>query len=85
MRLEEKVTNISHNISLLMVALARKLGLFEEVRGPKSKIRSDRKLGDNKDLEKESWKEPKKEHPSSSDINPPQSLFKSLFQRSSYR
>jgi hypothetical protein len=30
-RLEEKVTDISHNMSLLMVALARKLGPLEKL------------------------------------------------------
>jgi hypothetical protein len=74
-RLEEKVTDISHNMSLLMVALARNLRPFREVGGSNSEIRSDGKLGDNEDPKKESWKEPKKEKLSSSTINPSQYLF----------
>jgi hypothetical protein len=53
-RLEEKVVDISHNMSLLMVALASKLRPFREVGGSNSEIRSDGKLGDNEDPEKES-------------------------------
>jgi hypothetical protein len=74
-RLEEKVIDISHNMSLLMVALASNLRPFREVGGSNSEIRSDGKSGDNEDLEKESWKEPEKEKSSSSVINPSQSLF----------
>jgi hypothetical protein len=62
-------------MSLLMVALASKLRPFREVGGSNSEIRSDGKLGDNKDPEKESRKEPKKEQSSSSTINPSQYLF----------
>jgi hypothetical protein len=75
-RLEEKVIDISRNMSLLMVALARKLGPFREVGGSNSEIGSDEKSRDNEDPEKESWKEPEKEQSSSSAINPSQSLFK---------
>jgi hypothetical protein len=74
-RLEEKVVDISCNMSLLMVALASKFRPFREVGGLNSEIRSDGKLGDNEDPEKESWKEPKKEKLSSSTINPSQYLF----------
>jgi hypothetical protein len=75
-RLEEKVTDISHNMSLLMVALASNLRPFREVGGSNSEIISEGKLRDNEDPEKESRKEPKKEKPSLSVINPSQSLFK---------
>jgi hypothetical protein len=61
---------MNHNMNLLMVALARKLRLFREVGGLTLEIRSEGKLGDNEDLEKESWKEPEKEQSSSSTINP---------------
>ena len=74
-RLEEQVTGISRNTSL-MAALARKLIPFREVGGSNLEIRSDGKLGDNEDLEKELWNELDKEQPSSSTINPSQSLFK---------
>jgi hypothetical protein len=40
-RLEEKFIDISHKMSLLMVALASKLEPFEEVGGSKSKIGSN--------------------------------------------
>jgi hypothetical protein len=59
-----------------MVDLANNLRLFREVGGLKSEIRLDRKQGDNKDLEKESQKEPEKEKSSSSTINPSWYLFK---------
>jgi hypothetical protein len=48
-------------MSLLMAALASKLRPFKEIGGSNSEIGLDKKLGDNEDLEKESWKEPKKE------------------------
>jgi len=75
-RVEEKVVDIYHNMSLLMEALASKLGLFEEFGGSNSKIASDKKLGDSEDPEKESWKEPKEEQTSSNTIKHPQYLFK---------
>jgi hypothetical protein len=75
-RLEEKVANISCNMSLLMAALVRNLGLFKEVGGLNSKIRSDGKSRDNKDPENESWKELEKEKSSSNTIKPSQYLFK---------
>jgi hypothetical protein len=75
-RLEEKVTDISHNMSFLMAALPSKLKVFEEAGSSKSKIKLDGKPGDNKDPKKESWKEPEKEQSSSSTINHSQSLFK---------
>jgi hypothetical protein len=52
--LEEKFTNISCNIFLLVAILSRNLRLFREVGGLNSDIGSDGKLGDNKDREKES-------------------------------
>jgi hypothetical protein len=73
--LEEKVVDISHNMSLFMVALEINLKPFKEVGGSKSKIGSDGKLGDNEDPKKESQKVPKTEQFSSSSINPSQSLF----------
>jgi hypothetical protein len=42
-RLEEKFTDISCNMSLLMVDLASKLIPFEEVGGSNSEIESDEK------------------------------------------
>jgi hypothetical protein len=75
-RLEDQVVDISHNMSLLIMALANKFGLFREVGGLNLEIGSDEKWGDNEDPEKESQKEPKKEQSSSSTINPSQSLFK---------
>jgi hypothetical protein len=75
-RLEEKVDDISHNMTLCMVALSNKLIPFEEVRGSNSKIRSEGKLRDNEDQEKELRKETEKENPSSSAITPSWSLFK---------
>jgi hypothetical protein len=51
-RLEEQVTNISHNMALLMAALASKLESFGEAGGSKSKIRTEGKPGGNDDPEK---------------------------------
>jgi hypothetical protein len=59
--LEEHVVDISHNMSLLMVALASMPPPLKEVGGSKSKFGSDEKLGDNEDLEKHPKKDPKKE------------------------
>jgi hypothetical protein len=75
-RLEELVVGIYHIMSLLMEALARNLRSLREVGGSNSEIRSYGKPMDNEDLEKESWKELKKEDLSSSTLNPSQSLFK---------
>jgi hypothetical protein len=55
-RLEEKVTDLSRNMSLLMEDLENKMRPFKEVGGSKSKIRSNGKLGDNEDIDKESRK-----------------------------
>ena len=44
-RMKEKFTNISRNMSVLMEALASKLVLFGEVGGLNSEIRIDEKLG----------------------------------------
>ena len=60
MRLEEQVVEISHNMSLIMVALANKLGRTREVGVSNSEIRLEGKLGENEDVEKESRKEPRK-------------------------
>jgi hypothetical protein len=68
--MEEKVIDISHNMSLLMEALSINIGPFEEDGGSNSYIRSKWKLGENEELEKDLRKEPKKEKPSSSSINP---------------
>jgi hypothetical protein len=48
-RLEEKVTNISCNMVLLMVALANKFGPFKEVGGSKLEVELDENLGDSED------------------------------------
>jgi hypothetical protein len=74
--MEEKVTDISHNIALLMVDLEINIKPFKEVGYSNSEIGSEGKLRDNEDLEKESRKDPKKEKPSSSENSPSQSLFK---------
>jgi hypothetical protein len=74
-RLEEKVNDISHNMSLLMVDLARNIGPFGEVRGSNSKIRSNRKSRDNEDLKNEPWKGLRKEKSISTSIKPSYSLF----------
>jgi hypothetical protein len=68
LRLEEQVVDISRNMALLMKALANKFGPFEEVGGSNLEVRSNEKIGDSEDLEKESRKEPEKEQPSSSAI-----------------
>jgi hypothetical protein len=59
-RLEEKVTDISHNMSLLMVALASKLRPFREVGGSNSEIRSDGKSGIMKTQKRSHGKNPRK-------------------------
>jgi hypothetical protein len=48
-------------MNLLVVSLAINIRFFREVGGSNSKIGSNGKLGDTEDLEKESWKEPKKD------------------------
>jgi hypothetical protein len=58
--LEEKVTDISCNMFLLMMALSNKLGPFGEARVSNSKIVLEGKSEDNEDPEKESRKELKK-------------------------
>jgi len=55
-RLEEKFVDISRNMVVLMATLAINLGLFGEVRGSNSIIRSEEKSRDNEDLEKGSMK-----------------------------
>jgi hypothetical protein len=63
-------------MSLLIEALESKLILFKEVGGTNLEIRLDGKPRDNEDPENESHKEPEREKPSSSSINPSQYLFK---------
>jgi hypothetical protein len=58
---KHKLLTSSHNMNLLMVALARKLRPFGDDGGSNSEIRSEGKLGDQEDLGKESWKESEKE------------------------
>jgi hypothetical protein len=70
-----KFPDISHNMNLLMVALASKLRPFRDDGGSNSEIRLEGKLGDQEDSGKESWKEYEKEKLSSSAMNPSQSLF----------
>jgi hypothetical protein len=48
-RLEDKVVDISHNISLLTVVLASNIGSFSEVGGSNSEIISKGKSGENED------------------------------------
>jgi hypothetical protein len=48
-RLEEKFTDIFYNMSLLVAALAIKLGPFREVEGSNLEIKSNGKLWDNED------------------------------------
>jgi len=69
-RLEAHVTNINCNMNLLMVVLSSKLRSFEDEGGFNSGTELKGKLGDNEDLEKESYKEPMKEQPSSCVVNP---------------
>jgi hypothetical protein len=75
-RLEVQVVEISHNMNLLITALARKFRTFEDDGRFNSDIRSEGKLKDREDSEKELWKESEKEQLSSSDIKPSQYLFK---------
>jgi hypothetical protein len=75
-RLEEQVVDITRNMTLLMVALTNKLGLFREVGSSKLEIRSEGKPRDNEDPKKESRKELEKEQPSSSVVTLAQFLFK---------
>jgi hypothetical protein len=51
--MEDKFFDISYNISLLMVALSSNIEPFGEFGSVKSDIGSDKKMGDNEDLEKE--------------------------------
>jgi hypothetical protein len=69
-RLEEKVTNISRNMALLITTLSNNLGPFREAKGSNLEISSEGKLGDNEDPKKESRKDPEKEKPISSAITP---------------
>jgi len=75
-RLEEQVTDISRNISILMVALASNLRSFREFGRSNSEIGSNGKSRDNEDPENESRKKTEKEQLISSVINPSQSLIK---------
>jgi hypothetical protein len=75
-RLEEQVVDIFRNMTLLVAALTNKLESFGEVGGSNSKIGSEGKPRNNKNLEKESRKEPEKDQPISSAITPSESLFK---------
>jgi hypothetical protein len=67
-RLEEKFTDISRKMALIMAALVNMFGPFGEVGGSNLEVGSDEKLGDIEDLGKESKKEPKKKNPSSNTI-----------------
>jgi hypothetical protein len=58
-----------------MASLASNLRPFRDDGGSNSKIRLEGKLRDWEDSRKESRKESKKEKPSSSVVNPSQSLF----------
>jgi len=68
-RLEEKVSDIFCNMSLLMETLSRKFKPFREVGGSKSMIGSEGKMRDNEDPKKESMKESEKAQPFSSSIS----------------
>jgi hypothetical protein len=59
-RLEAQAINISHNMNLLMAALANKLRLFRDDGGSNIEIKSEGKSGDQEDSRKESWKESEK-------------------------
>jgi hypothetical protein len=48
-KIEEQVIHISHNIALLMVVLASKIGPFGEVEDSDSDIKSQGKSRDNED------------------------------------
>jgi hypothetical protein len=74
--MEAQVTDISHNMAILMAALENKFGPFREFGSSNSKVGSDEKYGDNEDPKKELKKELEKERPSSSAITSSQSLFK---------
>jgi hypothetical protein len=71
--LEAYVSDISHNMNLLMEALERKIRPFGDDGGSNSKNKSKDKSKDQE--ENESWKESGKEHLSLSGMNPSQSLF----------
>jgi hypothetical protein len=75
-RLEEKVIDISCNMTLLMVALANNLRPFREVGGSNSEIRSEGKQEIMKTQKRSRGKSLRKRKPSSSAITPSQSLFK---------
>jgi hypothetical protein len=60
-RLEEKVVDISCNMSLLIVALKRKIRPFKEVGGSNYEIISEGKSRDNEDPKNESRKEIEKD------------------------
>jgi hypothetical protein len=73
-RLEQQVTDINHNVNLLMVALRNKLGDIWRRWGFNAEDKSEGGSGDREDTENQSKKEPEKDQPSSSVVN--QSLFK---------
>jgi hypothetical protein len=75
-KMEAKVTNISHNMSILMLALKNKFGPFREFGISNLRGILDEKSRDKEDREKESKNEPLKERPSSSSITSSQYLFK---------
>jgi hypothetical protein len=60
-RLEAQVTNINHNMNLLMVSLASNLESFGDDGGSNLEIRSEGKSRDHEDPKKGSWKEYEKE------------------------
>ena len=69
--LEEQVAKICHNTMILMVSLERYFIPFEDFSNSNLKFSSNRKFGDNKDLEKE----PNNKRPSSN-VTSSQYLFK---------
>lgn len=71
-----QVTDISHNMAILMATLQSKFGPFREFGGSNSEATLDGKSRDNKNLEREMKKESEKERPSSSNNTSSQSLFK---------
>jgi hypothetical protein len=74
-KLEEQVVDVSHNMTLLVVALENKFGLLGDVGGFNSEVGLDKKSRDNEDPKKELKKELEKEQTSSNVIASSQSLF----------
>jgi hypothetical protein len=65
-KLEEQITYIYDNMTLLMVALEKKFGPFGEVGGSNLEVGLEKKMGDSGDLENEPKKSQRNQPPLSS-------------------